>query len=99
MALQETFVSNMKRLRKEKGITQERLAELCGTDTCYISQIETLRRFPSIQLIEKLADALGVDAGVLFTSKNTGMQVSEKEKIKGELVKEFEKMLTKVFSA
>ena len=53
MALQQIFISNLKRIRKEKRITQEKLAELCDTDTCYIGQIETLRRFPSIHFIEK----------------------------------------------
>ena len=66
MALQQTFISNLKRIRKEKHITQEKLAELCDTDTCYIGQIETMRRFPSIHFIEKIAAALQVEADELF---------------------------------
>ena len=66
MALQQIFISNLKRIRKEKRITQEKLAELCDTDTCYIGQIETLRRFPSIHFIEKIAAALQVEADELF---------------------------------
>lgn len=66
MTLQQIFISNLKRIRKEKHITQEKLAELCDTDTCYIGQIETLRRFPSIHFIEKIAAALQVEADELF---------------------------------
>lgn len=66
MDLQSLFISNLKRIRKSKKITQETLAELCGTDTSYISQIEIKRRFPSISLIERLAESLGVEPYVLF---------------------------------
>ena len=66
MNLQTIFISNMKRFRKQKHITQEKLAEMCETDTCYIGQIETFRRFPSIQLIEKISNALEVEPWVLF---------------------------------
>ena len=66
MDLQSIFISNLKRIRKTKKITQETLAELCGTDTSYISQIEIKRRFPSISLIERIAGSLGVEPYVLF---------------------------------
>lgn len=66
MGLQEIFIENLRKIRKEKNITQEKLAEKCFSDTAYIGQIESGRRFPSIQFIEKLADALGIKAYVLF---------------------------------
>ena len=47
------FISNLKTIRKERQITQEKLAELCNTDTAYIGQIETKKRFPSLTFIEK----------------------------------------------
>jgi transcriptional regulator with XRE-family HTH domain len=66
MALQEIFRSNMKRHRKQAGFTQEKLAELCDTDPCYIRQIEIGRRFPSISYIEKIAAALNIAPYLLF---------------------------------
>jgi transcriptional regulator with XRE-family HTH domain len=45
---------NMKKYRKQAGVTQEKLAELCNTDPAYIGQIETGRRFPSIIYIGNL---------------------------------------------
>ena len=72
MNLQTIFISNMKRFRKQKHITQEKLAEMCETDTCYIGQIETFRRFPSIQLIEKISNALEVEAWILFKNNDYG---------------------------
>lgn len=37
MDLQDTFISNLKRFRKEQNMTQEKLAELCKTDTSHTS--------------------------------------------------------------
>ncbi|MDR2393178.1 MAG: helix-turn-helix transcriptional regulator [Treponema sp.] len=43
----------MKKYRKQSGITQEKLAELCDTAPCYIGQIETGHRFPSVLYYRK----------------------------------------------
>lgn len=66
MDLQDIFISNLKIIRKGKRITQEKFAELCDTDTSYIGQIETRKRFPSVSFIEKIAVALGVEPYQLF---------------------------------
>ncbi len=66
MDLQDIFISNLKRFRKERGLTQEKLAELCETETSYIGQIETRKRFPSLVFIEKIADKLKVEPYQLF---------------------------------
>jgi len=42
------------------------LAELCGTSTSYIGQIEIGNRFPSLELIEKIASALQIRPHLLF---------------------------------
>jgi len=66
MALQQVFMANMKKRRKQLGLTQEKLAERCDTDPCYIRQIEIGRRFPSISYIEKIAKALNIAPYWLF---------------------------------
>ena len=100
MGLQDDFISNMKKLRKERNLTQEKLAELCSTDTAYIGQIETKRRFPSISLIEKIAKALDCEPYVLFKSQNINFEKTtvSKEDLKEKLLKEFENSLNKIFS-
>ena len=70
MDLQDIFISNLKRFRKIRHITQEELAERCETDTSYIGQIETKKRFPSLALVEKIATALEI-RGLLFQAGNT----------------------------
>ena len=42
------------------------LAELCGTSTSYIGQIEIGNRFPSLEMIEKIAKALKIKPYLMF---------------------------------
>ena len=93
MALQQVFMANMKKLRKEAGFTQEKLAEICNTDPCYIRQIENGRRFPSINYIEKIALALGIAPYHLFyeeteeeSAKPDTLSRDQKKRIKAFLI-------------
>ena len=93
MTLEKTVIDNIKRIRKEKGITQEQLAEACNTATSYIGLMEIYRNVPKLSTIERIAAALGVEPQVLFQKrekdssterkikaiKNTVMQSVEKE--------------------
>jgi transcriptional regulator with XRE-family HTH domain len=60
MDLKQIFLQNMRRLRAEAGISQMKLAELCGTSASYIGAIEIGIRFPSMKLLAKIAGALDV---------------------------------------
>jgi transcriptional regulator with XRE-family HTH domain len=51
---------NVKRIRQEKGLTQEQLAELSGFSQQYLSGLEQGRRNPTIVSLYELATALGV---------------------------------------
>lgn len=65
-ALLKKFGDNARSLRKEKDLSQEKLAELAGLDATYISGIERGKRNPSLVAIVQLAKALGVMPGELF---------------------------------
>ena len=56
----------IKESRKNKNITQERLAELIGVSMGYIGQIECEETPPSVNVIAKLVEILGIDANLLF---------------------------------
>lgn len=63
----ETILSeNIKSLRKKLGWSQEQLAEKTGVSAPYITQIEVGKRTPSLDIVEKLAIALGVEYKILF---------------------------------
>ena len=51
---------NVKRVRQEKGLTQEQLAELSGFSQQYISGLEQGRRNPTVVSLYELATALGI---------------------------------------
>ena len=63
------FAKNMKLRRKQLGISQEKLGELSGLHRTYIGGIEQFLRNPSIESIEKIANALKIDVALL-TSEN-----------------------------
>jgi transcriptional regulator with XRE-family HTH domain len=52
---------NVLRIRKSKGITQEKLAEISGFSQQYISGLEKGERNPTIVTIYELSLALGVN--------------------------------------
>ena len=62
----EVFAANVRRLRTERGLTQERLAELADLHMTDIARIETLRRDPGIKVIAKIAGGLEVPASELM---------------------------------
>lgn len=66
MSLIHTFSTNLKRLRLEKCLTQEELADKAGLHRTYISLVEREQRNISIENIEKIASALDVEAYTLF---------------------------------
>jgi transcriptional regulator with XRE-family HTH domain len=51
---------NFAQLRKDKGFTQERFAEMSGFTQQYVSDLERGRRNPTVVTLFHLASALGV---------------------------------------
>jgi transcriptional regulator with XRE-family HTH domain len=72
MYLERLVIDNIKKIRKEKGISQEKLAEACNTATSYIGLMEIYRNVPKLSTIERIAGALGVDPLDLFEPRNRG---------------------------
>ncbi len=56
---------NIKRIRKEKGLTQKKLSELSNINEVQIRQYELGKANPKIETIEKIAKALGTTADEL----------------------------------
>ncbi|QBQ96916.1 helix-turn-helix domain-containing protein [Paraburkholderia pallida] len=59
------FAANMRRVRKSKELTQEKVAELAELHPNYISSVERGERNISICNIERIAKALGVTMAAL----------------------------------
>jgi transcriptional regulator with XRE-family HTH domain len=66
MDLRDTFASNLRRLRNEKGLSQDDLAYEAGISRSYLSQIEKGTYYASLKTIGKLAEVLGVEPAELL---------------------------------
>ncbi len=66
MNIKQKFGAKIKELRKQKRLSQEKLANLADIDRTYLPTIEKGERNVSIEVIEKLANALNVEIKDLF---------------------------------
>jgi transcriptional regulator with XRE-family HTH domain len=79
MDLRHIFILNLKKFRERERVSQMILAELCDTSTSYIGEIEIGKKFPSIEMIERIAGALKVDAYRLFMEETDEENISTDE--------------------
>lgn len=92
---QEIFVENLKFYRKQKGVSQEKLAEACDCATATIGCIEICRQLPSFEMIVKIAAALKIHPADLFL-RNAATTVSNTKKIlRSELIPQIEEFVEK----
>lgn len=97
MELREIFISNMKRYRKDKGISQMKLAELCNTSTSYIGEIEIGRKFPSVEMIQKIATALSIQPFQLFVQESVpSITTDTTTEKKADLIQKLQQAITKI---
>lgn len=70
MRLREIVAKNLRRLRREKGVSQEELADRAGLNRNYPGLLEREQYAATVDVLEKLATALDVDP-VEFFRKNS----------------------------
>ena len=66
MDIIKVFGANLKKHRTNIGLSQEAFAEKCGLHRTYISAIECYHRSISLENIQRIANALGVETYKLF---------------------------------
>ena len=66
MNVKQRLAANLRRIRKEQGLSQGQFALEHDIDRTYISGIERGVRNPTITVVEKIAKALGVSIGELL---------------------------------
>jgi len=65
-ALKQALSTNIKQIRKEQGISQEKLALKADIDRSYMSELERCLANPSIEALLRIANALGVSPSELL---------------------------------
>jgi transcriptional regulator with XRE-family HTH domain len=66
MDLRQVFAANLRRLRHEKGLSQEDLAYEADVNRTYMSKLEKGGSYPGLEIIGKLAAVLGVQPAELL---------------------------------
>jgi len=72
--IRDLLAQNIKKYRTALGLSQAKLAEKVATSTNYIGLLEIKRKFPSPEMIERLANALGIDTTELFHKELTAKE-------------------------
>lgn len=64
----EALITNLKRLREAKGMSQAELAGMLGIHYTSLNNIESGKRRPNVKTVKRMADILGVSVSSLFES-------------------------------
>jgi len=64
--LREILAHNLKKKRMKCGFSQAKLAELVNVSVHHIATIETARNYPTLDLVERMANALNIEIYELF---------------------------------
>lgn len=62
----EQFGTNLRRIRRKRGFTQEELAHRVGMDVSYLSELENGKKEPCLRKIKELSQALDVTLSQLI---------------------------------
>jgi transcriptional regulator with XRE-family HTH domain len=66
MEIREVLALNLRKVRQAKGLSQEELADRAKIDRTYISALERGVYAASIEVVDRLARGLGVEAADLL---------------------------------
>ena len=66
MKLREVVARNLRRLRNAHGLSQEELADRADVNRNYVGMLEREENAATVDMLEKLADVMGVDPVEFF---------------------------------
>ena len=65
----------IKRIRKEKGLSQQEVADKLSMNRVQYNRIETGKSDPTMNILQRIANALDIDVVEFFEAKNNGTEV------------------------
>ncbi|MDR1279162.1 MAG: helix-turn-helix transcriptional regulator [Treponema sp.] len=89
--LGEILAKNMKKYRRKCGISQAQLAENVDVSTHHIGMIELARNFPTLDLVERIANALDIEIYQLFLEPHSPNE--ELEQLRQEIRDDMKQLL------
>ena len=98
--IREILAANIKENRRKSGLTQEKLAEKADMSLHYLAILELGRKFPSGEMLERLAEALEIEPHELFAVAPSPQSELEqlRREIKNDIKNAFGERLEQVFT-
>ena len=78
----------LKKLRKEKGITQEQLAEILNVSGRIVSRWENEKSYPDLQMLINISDRFEISLDTLIKEDSKMVKTIDKERVLGKIKKE-----------
>lgn len=72
MDIRDILALNLRKLRHARGLSQEELAHLAGIDRTYVSSLERSVYAAGIDVVDRIARVLGVEAADLLKRPEEG---------------------------
>lgn len=72
MDLKDILAGNLRRLRRERKLTQEEVADRAGISSRYVGAVERADVSATVTVVGQIADALGVEPSELLRSSRKG---------------------------
>ena len=94
--IREVLASNIKEYRRKYGFSQDKLAELAGISSQYLATVETCRKFPTPEMLDRIAEALNIETHELFSFTSTPQK--ELEKLRQNIIEEVVKTIKQSFA-
>jgi transcriptional regulator with XRE-family HTH domain len=66
--IREILAANLKEYRRKNGFSQDKLAEQADISSQYLATVETCRKFPTPEVLDRLAAAFGIETHLLFAA-------------------------------
>jgi transcriptional regulator with XRE-family HTH domain len=79
--LRNLLAHNMKERRRNLKMSQYRLAELADTSAYYIGMIENQKKYPSPEMMQRIAAGLGMDTPELFSMHSYPAETLKKYRV------------------
>jgi transcriptional regulator with XRE-family HTH domain len=71
LELRRVLAENIRAIRRQKGLSQEKLAEICGLHRTYVGSVERAERNVTLSTLEVFATALGVSIPDLLVKRDS----------------------------
>jgi transcriptional regulator with XRE-family HTH domain len=94
--IREVLAKNIKVYRRKSGFSQDKLAELAGISSQYLATVETCRKFPTPEVLERIAKSLEIETHELFAAAHASQD--ELEKLKQDIWQEIRQNLRQEFT-